>query len=96
VDTASTAELALEMVSGAPPDAILSDIQMPGMDGFALRQAIRQDARLSTIPIVLMSSALAEEQQRRGKPAEDLCVVRTPDLREAIDAITSALDASHA
>jgi CheY-like chemotaxis protein len=91
VQTANSAETALQIAAAAPPDAILSDIQMPGMDGFQLRQAVRADASLAGIPVILMSSALAEEWARRGvNDRQSTCVVRSPDLREAIEAIAAA------
>lgn len=38
-----------------PPKVIVSDITMPVMDGFELCQAIRQDAKLSGIPVILLT-----------------------------------------
>lgn len=93
VETADTAETALRMALELPPDAILSDIQMPGMDGVQLRRAIRSDIRIARIPTILCSSALADERARRGSGDLDgNCVVRSPDLHEAIEALAAALD----
>jgi len=92
VDTADSAEAALAKASAAPPDAILSDIQMPGMDGFQLREALRRDTRLARIPIILVSSAMVEERARRVNERFDAtCVLRSADLHEAIEALTAAL-----
>jgi two-component system cell cycle response regulator DivK len=94
VETAVSAEAALKMAAEAPPNAILSDIQMPGMDGVQLRQAMRGDTRLAFIPIVLRSSALVDERARRGGGDLDgHCVVRSPDLHEAIAALVAAAGA---
>jgi len=41
VDTANTGKQALEIMQDAPADLIVSDIMMPGMDGFALHEAVR-------------------------------------------------------
>ena len=45
-------ELALELV----PDVIVSDVMMPEVDGYELSRAIREDERLSHIPIILLSA----------------------------------------
>ena len=92
VETADTAETALRTALETVPDAILSDIQMPGMDGVQLRRAIRNDLRLARIPMILVSSALVDERARRGSADIDgNCVVRSPDLHEAIEALAAAL-----
>lgn len=45
------------------PVAILSDIEMPRMDGFELLRQIRADARTRDLPVVLITSRLAEKHQ---------------------------------
>src|SRR5947209_4139768 len=47
-------------------DAIISDIEMPGMNGFELAEAIRADARCAHVPIIALSSIRSEER-RVGK-----------------------------
>ena len=46
---------ALEQMRVARPDLVLSDIAMPRMDGYALCRAIKADARLSGVPVVLLT-----------------------------------------
>lgn len=45
---------------------VVSDIQMPGMDGFELTRKIRADERLSRLPIVLVTSRSTREDVERG------------------------------
>jgi CheY-like chemotaxis protein len=93
VETAPSGEAALVRALTSRPDAILSDIQMPGMDGVQLREVIRTHVTLSAIPVILISSALEEERARRRNGALDRdCVPRTADLVEALAAIDAALD----
>lgn len=47
-------------------DLVVADIEMPRMDGFTLLQAIRNDARLGALPVILMTSRAAPEDVRRG------------------------------
>jgi PAS domain S-box-containing protein len=54
IDTAASAQIALERIQGIDYDAIVTDIKMPGMDGLALMQAIRR-IRPST-PTLLMTA----------------------------------------
>ena len=65
--------------------AILADVLMPTMDGFALCQEVRRDPRLAAVPIVLVSAAYVEGQDRElaGRVGANALVLRTPDLAEA-------------
>jgi len=55
VVTASDGLAALDEARRVPPNALVSDILLPGMDGFRLCQAVRNDPKLAGIPIVLNS-----------------------------------------
>jgi len=48
------------------PDLVVSDVAMPGMDGYALCRAIRDDPELEFVPIVLLSAAAASENRVTG------------------------------
>ena len=47
-------------------DLVIADVEMPRMDGFNLLQAIKNDPRLSTLPVILMTSRADPEDVRRG------------------------------
>ncbi|UVF19399.1 response regulator [Microvirga terrae] len=47
-------------------DLVIADVEMPRMDGFSLLQAIKNDPRLSTLPVILMTSRADPEDVRRG------------------------------
>lgn len=55
-------ELALELV----PDVIVSDVMMPEVDGYELSRAIREDERLSHIPIILLSARGSRKSRIEG------------------------------
>lgn len=55
VDTALSGQLALSKIQAAPPDLILLDIVMPGMDGWEVIQHIRQNHNLPFIPILVFT-----------------------------------------
>jgi len=56
VETAETAEDALEFLSQARPDVIFMDHMMPGMDGFQAVRAIKRNPATATIPIMMYTS----------------------------------------
>lgn len=57
-------KVALEMARREPPDVILADILMPGMDGFQLCLEVRLDSELRAIPYVLHTASFLGEEDR--------------------------------
>jgi CheY-like chemotaxis protein len=60
VDSAESAEAAIEYLTSNRPDVIFMDHLMPGMDGFQAVQAIKNDPRTATIPIMMYTSQEGE------------------------------------
>ncbi|HSV52347.1 MAG TPA: response regulator [Burkholderiaceae bacterium] len=56
VTTAENGTQALAAVKRSKPDAILMDVNMPEMDGFAATRALRSDAGTKDIPVVLVTA----------------------------------------
>jgi two-component system chemotaxis sensor kinase CheA len=54
---------------GEKYDVIVSDIEMPGMNGFELAEAIRADARSAQVPIIALSSMTSPASIERGRQA---------------------------
>ena len=69
VEAVGDGEAALESARGSAPDLILSDVMMPGLDGFGLLRAIRSDPNLAGVPTVLLSARAGEEAQVEGLEA---------------------------
>src|SRR5512145_1863577 len=59
VDTVESAEGALVLLEKTPYDAVISDFQMPGMDGISLLKAIRQQC--GDMPFILFTGRGREE-----------------------------------
>ena len=64
VVTAKDGVDALEQLIDTTPDVVLSDIEMPRMDGFDLVRNIRADARLRAVPVIMITSRLADKHRR--------------------------------
>ena len=69
VVTARTGREAWELLRGEPVDGVVTDIEMPEMDGLELLRAIRLDAGLRTLPVVVVTSRAGEDDERRGLEA---------------------------
>jgi chemotaxis protein histidine kinase CheA len=52
-----------------PADLVVSDVEMPGMDGFALTRTIRRTRGWEQVPVVIMTSRGSEDDQRAGLDA---------------------------
>jgi PAS domain S-box-containing protein len=98
IETAHDGAEALDLVKRKRPDAIVSDVMMPELDGFGLAMAVRQDPALRDTPLVLVTSSYVEPSDRelaRRSGANDL-VLRTPELTELIDVLRDTLAGSAA
>ena len=58
---------ALERLQEEVPAVVLSDIEMPRMDGFDLARNIRGDVRLRDLPIIMITSRIAEKHREHAK-----------------------------
>ena len=56
VDSAGSAEEALERLKARSPDLILIDVQLPGQDGLSLTRALKADPTTAAIPIVALTA----------------------------------------
>jgi chemosensory pili system protein ChpA (sensor histidine kinase/response regulator) len=66
VVTANDGLDALEKLAQEKPDVVLSDIEMPRMDGFDLARNIRADANLADLPIIMITSRIAEKHREHA------------------------------
>jgi diguanylate cyclase (GGDEF)-like protein len=67
--TAATGEQALELITADPPDLILLDVMMPGMDGYQVAAALKSDPRTSNIPVIMLSALSDRDARVRGLTA---------------------------
>lgn len=56
-------------LGGPPVDLVLTDVEMPGMDGFSLTRTVRATVGWERVPVVIMTSLATEEDRRAGLEA---------------------------
>ncbi|MHB1124494.1 MAG: hybrid sensor histidine kinase/response regulator [Ramlibacter sp.] len=69
VELAADGAEALEKLRAGRFDAVVSDIEMPNLDGIGLTRAIRADAALARLPVILVTSLASREDRERGAEA---------------------------
>ncbi len=67
VQGATTGLAALDAVAAEPPDLILLDIMLPGLDGFEVCQRIKQNPETRSIPVILLTAKKTPEDVARGE-----------------------------
>lgn len=66
VKAAINGEMALKIARAAPPDIILLDIMMPGIDGYEVCRQLKDDPGTRTIPIIFVTAKIGVEDQIKG------------------------------
>ena len=78
VRTANDGREALAMLAEQPPDLVVTDIEMPNLDGIELTASIRSHPRLANIPVLIVTSRTNDEDHQRGLDAgADALIVKT-------------------
>ena len=66
INSAKNGREAIEFCRTNRPDLIISDIGMPEMDGFELREKVLNDENLRTIPFIFLTAKTKSEDQLKG------------------------------
>lgn len=86
-------EQALAEIRARRPDLLLTDVMMPRLDGFGLLRAVRADAQLSDLPVVMLSARAGEEARVGGLEAgADDYLVKPFSARELVARVRSNLE----
>jgi len=79
VKVANSGERALKILaSGKPPDLILLDVMMPGMDGFEVCHRIKQNPTISDIPLIFLTAITETVDVARGFAAGAVDFIHKP------------------
>ena len=84
VDSASSGPDALSAARSAPPDLVLLDMMMPGMDGFELLAALKEEPGMRLVPAIFLTAAQDRELLLRAFEAGAVDYVTKPFIPEEL------------
>jgi PAS domain S-box-containing protein len=92
--TVATGPAALERLREAPPDAVLCDIGLPGMDGHALARTIRADPELQDLPLVALTGyGQPGDRQRSSEAGFSAHLTKPVEADALLETLGQLLDA---
>ncbi len=93
VETAEDGQEALDKTRDTLFDLVITDVEMPRMDGFSLTEALRADPRYRTVPVIIVTSREKDEDKKRGilAGADAYIVKRAFDQSNLLDTVKSLI-----
>ncbi len=92
VATADNGQEALERLEEDIPDLIICDIMMPEMDGYELVERIREDSRISWIPVIFLSAKGQSTDRVKGlNTGADVYLIKPFEPEELVAQVESSL-----
>ncbi|HWQ32105.1 MAG TPA: ATP-binding protein [Blastocatellia bacterium] len=84
---------ALRAARRQPPDLVLTDVMMPGQDGFELLRELRADERTREVPVILLSARAGEESRIEGlESGADDYLIKPFSARELLARVSTHLE----
>jgi DNA-binding NarL/FixJ family response regulator len=92
VVTAANGREALELLEKDTPDMIICDVMMPEMDGYSLVKHVREDPRISWIPVLFLSAKGQSHDRVKGlNTGADVYMVKPFEPEELVAQVESSL-----
>jgi two-component system OmpR family response regulator len=87
VTTASRGEQAVQRATTLPPDAVVCDVMMPGLDGFEVLDQVRATPGLGSVPFIFLTGRAVEDDRERISLLDRVDLVSKPF--DAVDLIAT-------
>ena len=90
---APDADQGIKLANSEPPDLILMDIGLPGMDGIEAAGVLKNSKKTQDIPVIAISAAAMKHDIERAKGANFFAYLTKPfDVSETLKVVRSAFD----
>lgn len=76
---------------GRPFDLLISDVEMPVMDGLGLVRMVKSESRLSSMPVVMFSSIMTESIRNKARAAGSQAEISKPDIDTLLETVCGLL-----
>ena len=88
---------ALESIAQSPPDLVVLDVMLPGLDGFEVCRTVKQNPETSDIPVVLLTAKKSSVDLERGRLAgADAYITKPFKSVKVLEVIEELITASQA
>jgi CheY-like chemotaxis protein len=93
VTTASRGEQAVQRATASPPDAVVCDVMMPGLDGFEVLDQVRATPGLGSLPFIFLTGRAVEDDRERISALDGVDLVSKPfDTVDLIATVRRRID----
>ena len=92
--TADNGQSGIDLAISDHPDLIISDINMPEMDGYAVLKALRNNESAKKIPFIFLT--VRPERHSKEETGADVYITKPIDVEELLRIITGKLDVQNA
>ncbi|WAL61137.1 hybrid sensor histidine kinase/response regulator [Thermocoleostomius sinensis] len=96
IEIAPSVQAALTLLSAFNPDVLISDIAMPGQDGYTLMQEIRSKPHLAQLPAIALTAYSGEAEQEKALASGfDAHLTKPVEVHQLIHTIDQVMNTSH-
>ena len=92
VGCASNGIQGCQMIRSLHPDILISDIQMPEMDGHHLTKLVKSDEEMKGIPLIIFSSLINSEMRIKGKQLGADEQLSKPEIGHLVEVMDTLLE----
>jgi len=95
VITVGDGDAAMQKFNEAAPDLVLADVNMPGLDGYQICEAIKQGDKTKRVPVILLVGSFEpfDEEKARHVGADDFLTKPFQSIRQLVNKVSDLLEA---